>query len=102
MINVQRGMLHKRTDEVSRLSMRFALILTSTWCSSEAILAGYLIFSRFIGLKRGMPWAPWSWTISDRLEHEVASLDKTSNKLSLKHEINQKHEDIIKSENTKM
>jgi len=49
-----------------------------------------------------MPWAPWSWTISDRLEHEVASLDKTSNKLSLKHEINQKHEDIIKSENTKM
>ena len=56
----------------------------------------------FIGLKRGMPWAPWSWTISDRLEHEVASLDKTSNKLSLKHEINQKHEDIVKSENTKM
>jgi len=47
------------------------------------------------------PGAPWSWTISDRLEHEVASLDKTS-KLSLKHEINQKHENIIKSENIKI
>jgi len=45
------------------------------------------------------PGAPWPSTISDRLQDEAASLDKTSNKLSLKHEINQKHEDISKSEN---
>jgi len=35
------------------------------------------------------PGAPWSSTIS-----EAASLDKTSNKLSQKNEIHQKHEDI--------
>jgi len=28
-------MLRKRTDEVSRLSMSFALILTSTWSSND-------------------------------------------------------------------
>jgi len=46
-----------------------------------------------IGLKRGMPWRV---TITDRLEYEVVGLDKPpSNKLSLKYEINQKHENII-------
>ena len=46
-----------------------------------------------IGLKRGMPWRV---TITDRLEYEVARLDKPpSNKLSLKYKINQNHENII-------
>jgi len=52
-------MLCKRTDEVSRLSMRFALILTSTWSSrmmfklsDRGRLREYLL----IGSKRGMPW----------------------------------------------
>jgi len=33
-----------------------------------------------IGLKRGMPGMPRPSTFSDRLEHEVTSLDKTSKK----------------------
>jgi len=52
-------MLRERTDEVSRLSMRFALILMSTWSSRMMFkwsdlgrLPEYLL----IGLKRGMPW----------------------------------------------
>ena len=39
------------------------------------------------------PGAHWSSTNNDRLEHEEASLDKTSYKLSQKNEIHQKHED---------
>jgi len=52
-------MLRKRTDEVSRLTMRCALILMSTWSSRMmfkwrdlGLLPEYLL----IGLKRGMPW----------------------------------------------
>jgi len=59
MINVQRRILRKRTDEVRRLSVRFALILTSTWSSRMmfkwsdlARLHEYLL----IGLKRDMLW----------------------------------------------
>jgi len=56
MINVPRGMLRKGTDEVSRLSMRFALILTSMFKWSDlGLLREYL----FIGLKRGIPWHAW-------------------------------------------
>jgi len=33
------------------------------------------------------PGGLWSSTISDGLEHEAVSLDKTSSKLSIKHEI---------------
>jgi len=42
MINVQGRMLRERTDEVSRLAMRFAFIhpMVIEWCSSEVILAG--------------------------------------------------------------
>jgi len=57
-------MLRKRTDEVSRLSMRFALILTSTWSSQMKFkwsdlgrMREYLL----IGLKRDMPWRVCLW-----------------------------------------
>jgi len=40
-----------------------------------------------IGLKRGMPGRPWASTISDKLEYEVAGLDKTSKQVNLKDEI---------------
>jgi len=52
-------MLRKRTDEVSRLSMRFALILTSAWSSRMMFKwsdLGWLREYLHIGLKRGMPW----------------------------------------------
>jgi len=48
-----------------------------------------------IGLKRGMPWRVLASTFSDRLEHEVTGLDKTSKKqANLKYEINNEDGDI--------
>jgi len=81
-------MLRKRTDEVSRLTSTWSSWMMFKW-SDLGRLREYLL----IGLKRGMPWRV---TITDRLEYEVVGLDKPpSNKLSLKYEINQKHENII-------
>jgi len=70
-------MLRERTDEVSRLSMRFALI-HGYWMMFKWSDLGRLREYLFIGLKRGMPWHAWVLTISDRLEYEVAGLDKSS------------------------
>jgi len=48
-----------------------------------------------IGLKRGMPWRVLASTFSDRLEHEVTGLDKTSKKqANLKYEIINENEKI--------
>ena len=71
-------MLRKRT-EVSRLSRTFPLIhphgdrMMFTW-SDLGHLREYLL----IGIKHGMPWRAWPSTISESLENEAASLDKTS------------------------
>jgi len=61
-------MLRKRTDEVSRLSMRFALIHPhGYWMMFKWSDLGRLPEYLLIGLKRGMPWHAWPSTISDRL-----------------------------------
>ena len=52
-------MLRKRTDEVSRLSMRFALMLASPWSSRMTFKRsdlGQVCEYLLIGLKRDMPW----------------------------------------------
>jgi len=57
MIKVQRRMLHKRTDEVSRLSMCFPLIhLHGYWMMFKWSDLGRMPEYLLIGLKRGMPW----------------------------------------------
>jgi len=74
-------MLHNRTDEVSRLSIRFALTLTSTWSSQMMFkwsdlgrLREYFLSDHNVACLG----APWASTISDRLEYVVAGLDKIS------------------------
>jgi len=50
-------MLRKRTDEVSRLSMRFALIHPHVyWMMFKRSDLGRLREYLLIRLKRGMPW----------------------------------------------